>query len=129
MKLNNQQVSALAERIYSQISSKINEENKQLENDPIKFKKWTSENKKYVQALVGMIENSRTLETLEEDCYYSRHFSEMKIDVVLKNKFKSTLELKNYPSTNVIKQDIILETIECENIDAVINKLVDKYTK
>jgi len=129
MKLNNQQISALADRIYNQITSKVEEENKLLINDITRFVKWSKENKVYIGALQGMVENAKILKSLDEDDYYSRNFSERDIDKELKSKFRSSLKLKESPYINTIKQDIILETIECENLDSIITKLVNKYTK
>jgi len=129
MKLNNQQISALADRIYTQISDKINAENKVLINDNTKFVKWTKDNKKYVEALFAMVENAKILEALGEDSYYSRNYSSMDVDSLLKEKFKKSLDLKDTPYIGTIKQDIILENIECENLKSIITKLVDKYTK
>ena len=128
MKLTKIQISALADKIYNQVSNKIDAENKALKEDPAKFAKWKKENKEYVEALENAVKYCK--EVLKfDDHYYIRNVSNIDISYKLNSEFKDTLELKSNPSKQSIKQDIILETIECENIDAVINKLVDKYTK
>jgi len=129
MKLNNQQVSALADKIHADISLKISAENKELKNDIAKYGIWARANKKYIEALANIQQNTKILESLGERCYHSRYFAEMNIPDKLKNKFTETLKLNYPPQIGTIKADIILETIECENLDSIITKLVDKYTK
>ena len=55
MKLTKIQISALADKIYNQVSNKIDAENKALKEDPAKFAKWKKENKEYVEALVNAV--------------------------------------------------------------------------
>ena len=47
----------------------------------------------------------------------------------LQSEFRDTLELKSNPSKQSIEQDIILETIEDIDINTLVDKLVDKYSK
>ena len=131
MKLNNQQVSALADKIYKQVSDKINKENKQLDK-LADFNKWKKENKPIVDALTEAVNSCKQYVKLANITYSYNDFlrvSEVSIEKELKSKFKEGVEYRKYPDQYSIKQDIILETIECENLDSIITKLVDKYTK
>ena len=128
MKLSNQQVSALADRIYEQVKKEVDAYNKNLANDD-KFKTWKKNNKELVSIITNAIEYCKLWKEKGDPCYYVKNIGELNIEENLKREFKDTLETKSYPNTASIKSDIILETIECENLDSIITKLVDKYTK
>ena len=85
MKLTKIQISALADKIYSQVSNKIDAENKAFANKDVSH--------------------------------------------ILNVEFKKTLTLKDKPYKSDIEQDIILETIEDIDINTLVDKLVDKYSK
>ena len=128
MKLTKIQISALADKIYNQVSNKIDAENKALKEDPAKFAKWKKENKEYVEALENAVKYCK--EVLKfDDHYYIRNVSNIDISYKLNSEFKDTLELKSNPSKRSIEQDIILETIEDIDISTLVDKLVDKYSK
>ena len=128
MKLTKIQISALADKIYNQVSNKIDAENKALKEDPAKFAKWKKENKEYVEALENAVKYCK--EVLKfGDHYYIRNVSDIDISYKLNSEFKDTLELKSNPSKRSIEQDIILETIEDIDISTLVDKLVDKYSK
>lgn len=128
MKLTKIQISALADKIYSQVSNKIDAENKALKEDPAKFAKWKKENKEYVEALENAVKYCK--EVLKfDDHYYIRYVSDIDISYKLQSEFRDTLELKSNPSKQSIEQDIILETIEDIDINTLVDKLVDKYSK
>ena len=128
MKLTKIQISALADKIYNQASNKIDAENKALKEDPAKFAKWKKENKEYVEALENAVKYCK--EVLKfDDHYYIRSVSDIDISYKLNSEFKDTLELKSNPSKQSIEQDIILETIEDIDINTLVDKLVDKYSK
>jgi len=128
MKLTKIQISALADKIYSQVSNKIDAENKALKEDPAKFAKWKKENKEYVEALENAVKYCK--EVLKfDDHYYIRYVSDIDISYKLQSEFRDTLELKSIPSKQSIEQDIILETIEDIDINTLVDKLVDKYSK
>lgn len=128
MKLTKIQISALADKIYSQVSNKIDAENKALKEDPAKFAKWKKENKEYVEALENAVKYCKEVLKFEDD-YYIRNVSDIDISYKLNSEFKDTLELKSNPSKRSIEQDIILETIEDIDINTLVDKLVDKYSK
>lgn len=128
MKLTKIQISALADKIYNQVSNKIDAENKALKEDPAKFAKWKKENKEYVEALENAVKYCK--EVLKfDDHYYIRYVSDIDISYKLQSEFRGTLELKSIPSKQSIEQDIILETIEDIDINTLVDKLVDKYSK
>ncbi len=128
MKLTKIQISALADKIYNQVSNKIDAENKALKEDPAKFAKWKKENKEYVEALENAVKYCK--EVLKfDDHYYIRKVSDIDISYKLQSEFRDTLELKSIPSKQSIEQDIILETIEDIDINTLVDKLVDKYSK
>ena len=128
MKLTKIQISALADKIYNQVSNKIDAENKALKEDPAKFAKWKKENKEYVEALENAVKYCK--EVLKfDDHYYIRNVSNINVPYKLHSEFKDTLQLKSTPSKQSIQQDIILETIEDIDINTLVDKLVDKYSK
>ena len=128
MKLTKIQISALADKIYNQVSNKIDAENKALKEDPAKFAKWKKENKEYVEALENAVKYCKELLKFDDD-YYIRSIADKDVPHTLSVRFKSSLELKSKPSKQSIEQDIILETIEDIDINTLVDKLVDKYSK
>lgn len=132
MKLNNQQVSALADKIYNQITKSVDTENEILRAS-FSFDKWKKNNKDIVAALENSIKWCKEYVKLAKiESRYNDFFqaSEVNNTDTLKGLFEDTIEDKKYPCTRrEIEQDIILETIECENLDSIITKLIDKYTK
>ena len=135
MKLTKIQISALADKIYSQVSNKIDAENKALKEDSTKFAKWKKENKEYVEALENAVKYCKEVLKFDDhyyifdDHYYIRNVSNIDISYKLQSEFRNTLELKSNPSKQSIEQDIILETIEDIDISTLVDKLVDKYSK
>ncbi len=128
MKLTKIQISALADKIYNQVSNKIDAENKALKEDPAKFAKWKKENKEYVEALENAVKYCKEVLKFDNH-YYIRKVSDIDISYKLQSEFRDTLELKSIPSKQSIEQDIILETIEDIDINTLVDKLVDKYSK
>ena len=131
MKLTNQQVSALADKIYNQIKGDIEKVNKELKS-PINFSIWIKKNKETVDTLNKCVEYAKKYVELTDKEYRYDNFLEVSntdINQELKTIFENSIETKQCPYKDEIKQDIILETIECENLDSIITKLVDKYTK
>ena len=129
MKLTKIQISALADRIYNQVSNKIDAENKALKEDPTKFAKWKKENKEYVEALENAVKYCKELLKFDDDEYYTRTITNIDVTQKLTVEFKKTLTLKDKPYKSDIEQDIILETIEDIDINTLVDKLVDKYSK
>ena len=128
MKLTKIQISALANKIYSQVSNKIDAENKALKEDAAKFAKWEKENKEYVEALENAVKYCKELLKFDDE-YYVRTVANIDVIQKLTVEFKNTLTLKDKPYRLDIEQDIILETIEDIDINTLVDKLVDKYSK
>ena len=132
MKLNKMQISAIADKIYGQIKSAINAENTKI-RAAFNFDKWKKNNKETVVALENSIKYCKEYVKLAKiDCRYNDilQVSELNIEDTLKSLFEDGIKDKEYPCRkDNIEQDIILETIEGDNLDTIITKLVDKYTK
>ena len=128
MKLTKIQISALADKIYNQVRDKIDAENKALKEDSVKFNKWKKENKEYAEALENAQIWCEKLETIEHH-YYVSNVADINVETHLKDLYYKSLELKSNPSKQSIQQDIILETIEDIDINTLVDKLVDKYSK
>lgn len=128
MKLTKIQISALADKIYSQVSDKIDAENKALKEDSVKFNKWKKENKDYIEAVENAVKYCKDLLKFENE-YYTERVANTNVTDKLYTKFKNALNLKSKPSKQSIEQDIILETIEDSDINTIIDKLVEKYSK
>ena len=128
MKLTKIQISALADKIYNQVNSKIDAENKALKEDAAKFAKWKKENKEYVEALENAVKYCKELLKFDDE-YYVRTVANIDVIQKLTVEFKKTLTLKDKPYKSDIEQDIILETIEDIDINTLVDKLVDKYSK
>ena len=128
MKLNNQQISALADKICDNIKVEVDKQNKGL-NTEDKFKIWKKDNSKLVDIITNSIKYCKLWKENTDPSYYVESVAGFKLEEELKREFKKTIKFKEAPYISTIKQDIILETIECENLDSIITKLVDKYTK
>ena len=131
MKLTKIQISALVDKIYNQIKNSVEDYNNKLEENPILFNTWKKNNKELVSSIENSINSCKKLkELIDSDCpYHIKYAADLNIKEELQGFFRETLTLKSYPAQHIIENDIILETIECEDIDSIISKLVDKYTK
>ena len=128
MKMNNMQISALADKIYAQIVKEIDQQRDLLIKDANKLNKWKKDNKSYIESLTAAVEGCKKYVKFSDD-YYVKNISQINIEDKIQNKFINSLKLKSYPSKESIKQDIILETIESTDLETIINKLVEKYSK
>ena len=128
MKMNNVQISALTDKIYTQIVKEIEQQRNLLTEDVNKLNKWKKDNKSYVESLTAAVEGCKKYVKFTDD-YYVKNISQIDIEDEIKSKFIKSLKLKSYPSRESIKQDIILETIESTDLETIINKLVEKYSK
>lgn len=115
MKLNKQQVSALANKIYEQVKAKIIEDNNIIKNSE-EFKKVYEDAK---------VEIAKHKEELNKFCTSpSIYVDEYKIANIIGKEFKSYCSL--YGSIHL---DITLSTIVCEtnDIDELIRNIASKY--
>ena len=81
-----------------------------------------------VEAVENAVKYCKNLLKFENE-YYIERVANTNVTDKLYREFEKALNLKSKPSKQSIEQDIILETIECDNLDDIITKLVDKYSK
>lgn len=121
MKLSGQQIQALAEKISKELSNDISKRNQEIKNQK---EAW------YLKKL-SLKENKGLKEFYEN---HKNSYQRNDIRCFLEDKYPTEaanlpIELGNRISTNDIRTDIVLETIECENIDEIIKKIKSKYQK
>lgn len=121
MKLSNQQVTALAEKIYKELSDSSREYNSEVQkkrNEWIKKKLSLKENKslrEFYEYLNGSYYKSSLIDYLQTK--YKEEYNKLPI------------ECPRQFSQYDVKNDIIIETINCENMEKLISKIKDKYLK
>jgi len=108
MKLNKEQIEALTSKIHSSIFRTITKKNEVIQNLNLeKFKK-TKEGKMYFT-----LKNSETHKHL----------------INTYGKIPANIKLIDIPCRSNVRSEIVLATIECDNLDILIKKIEDKYTK
>ena len=125
MKLSNQQVSALANKICREVLDPINEYNDSLRNSE-EYKNFIKEDKdcKKLQEIADKYPNeSKRYRSCVSDNIYSAQI-EIK-ELYFDSKFKKRPNI----SIDMIEQEIILGTIDCEGLDDLIAKIKDKFSK
>ena len=132
MKLTKIQISALTDKIYGQIKNIIDAENTKM-RATLSFDKWKKNNKETVIALENSVKYCKEYVKLAKIDYRYNDIlrvSELNIENTLKSLFEDGIKDKEYPCRkDDIEQDIILETIEDSDINTIIDKLVEKYSK
>ena len=132
MKLTNQQIKALAKKIHKDVNDKINEYNNSIDNDT-NFKKWLSKNKEYANLMNDFTKAYLRIKDCKElsdnmGYYFDRiDVSEKNIDTTLKYIFSKTLKLKKGVSLDAIENEIILATIEYDDLDSLTKSLYKKF--
>lgn len=133
MKLTNQQVNALASKLYNEIRNEVIEYNDTLQTEE-KFIKWRRDNIKLEDKLLDAISACSTIKYNPQlKCISDYHFESIanydleNVRNKMKRVFSNTLVLKDYPTETMLKNDIILSTIECDNLDDIINNIKKKY--
>jgi hypothetical protein len=133
MKLTTQQVNALTSKIYNEIRNEVKKYNDTLQTEE-KFEKWRRGNDKIENILTkAVISCSDVVHNPQLKCISSYHFENIAsynledITAKMKRVFEKTLILKDYPTETMLKNDIILSTIECDNLDNLINNIKKKY--
>jgi len=133
MKLTNQQITALATKLYREVNLKINKYNENLNSDK-EFEKWEKKNSNYrvlynnaVNACKAIIVNDE----LKLFCdYYINSVSKKsteEIDQIVRTVYRRGLPLKQGIGLDTIKEDIVIETIDSENVDEMLEKITSKY--
>lgn len=133
MKLTKQQVDALTFKIYNEIRSEVIKYNDTLQTEE-KFIKWRKSNKDIEEILTdAIIACSNIVNNPQYEPISTYHFETIAkydlkdIEYNMKRIFEKTLILKDYPTETMLKNDIILSTIECDNLDDIIETIKKKY--
>lgn len=133
MKLTNQQINALASKIYNEIRSEVRKYNDTLQTDE-KFIEWRRSNEDIEEILKdAIIACSNVVNNPQFEIIANYHFETIAeyglkdIEYKMKRIFEKTLILKDYPTENTLKNDIILSTIECDNLEDMIEAIKKKY--
>ena len=116
MKLSKQQVEAIASKIKKQVVDPINHYNSEIENSK-EYIDFETTNKDCI-AINKICEK-------HDDTYYSRQIISKIKNKYFKDRFLSTPNF-GYNNEDIIN-DIILGTIEYDNLDELINNLSAKY--
>ena len=133
MKLTKQQVDALAFKIYNEIRSEVIKYNDTLQTEE-KFIKWRKSNKDIEDTLKdAIIACSNVVNNPQYEPIINYHFKTIAkydlkdIEYNMKRIFGKSIALKDYPTETMLKNDIILSTIECDNLDDIIETIKKKY--
>ena len=115
MKLNKQQISALAKKITTEINSPIKKHNKAIMD--------SEEYTNFFETCPDCIELSRIQEKYDLSDYNIRSMQSR-----IRNYFFDSKLIKEYNiSSSKVEEDIIIETIEDVSVEELINKLIEKY--
>ena len=133
MKLTKQQIDALAFKIHNEIRSEVIKYNDTLQTEE-KFIKWRKSNKDIEEILTdAIIACSNMVHNPQYKPISNYHFEAIAkydledIEDKMKRIFGKSIALKNYPTETMLKNDIILSTIECDNLDDIIETIKKKY--
>lgn len=115
MKLNKQQISALAKKITTEINAPIKKHNKAIMD--------SEEYINFFETCSDCIELSKMKEKYNLNDYDIRF-----IQNNIRNYFFDSKFIKEYNiSSSKVEEDIIIETIEDVSVEELINKLIEKY--
>lgn len=120
MKLNNQQIQSLAHNIYKELREENTKYNTQVREKAYKEFFKTKLGKMFLEINDLGLFNSGTLTPLD---VYNNATMISTLDKYLKVELRKVYA---YNSADVFN-DIVVATIECENIDELINKVKNKY--
>lgn len=130
-KLNKMEITAIAEDIISKI--KVNK-------NPVSFKEWKKEyyetsEAKYIE---GLIKQFGILNKQLGEYQYESNWGSVSIMSATYNGSLEAVALHNYnkkypkkelPSTNDIIRELIISQARNEDVDAIIEKMIAKYSK
>lgn len=121
MKLNNTQIDALASKIKDELELKYNSSINKA-NDKIKESDAYSN---FINTNKDCLEIKKIFLKYKLDGYY-----EERIYNGIKNKvFSEKLQTKKDFNWSTIRNSIILNTIECDNLDSIIEKIKKEFSK
>lgn len=115
MKLNKQQISALAKKITTEINAPVKKHNKAIMD--------SEEYINFFETCPDCIELSRLEEKYNLDDYNIRSMQGR-----IRSYFFGPRFIKEYNiSSSKVEEDIIIETIEDVSVEELINRLIEKY--
>ena len=128
-KLNKMQYEALASEIYNKVALNINKYNNSLFSEE-KVEVWKKNNSKFLDRYSKFLEEVKYFKSDKRlNNKYRFEQIEVSIEEIVERNFKATLEKKEYPSKQSIYNELILETIEETDIQSLIDKLIEKFSK
>jgi hypothetical protein len=128
-KLNKMQYEALASEIYNKVALNINKYNNSLSSEE-KVEVWKKNNSRFLDRYSKFLEEVKYFKSDKRlDNKYRFEQIEVSIEEIVEMNFKATLEKKEYPSKQSIYNELILETIEETDIQSLIDKLIEKFSK
>ena len=124
MKLNKEQIKALANKILAEIKEQVNLKNEKITN--------LKENRKKIDKIMSTFEPAFELqekEIINISCY---NYKDEKVYASTKESLREKLERKeldliSLPVLYQIENSIILNTIECDNLDQLIERIKNEY--
>lgn len=128
MKLNNSQINALAEKIHNQIDTEIKKSKVTLENFQTFFN--SQQAKEYKEVKKFLSNKSFTLIDKMRGLKESRTSSDLLNSVNCKfvNDMNSSKNYK-YITLKDVKNAIVLKTIECKDLDSIIDSVKKEFLK
>jgi len=127
MKLNKQQINALVNKFYNELTTEYNKINEVFKNEQLK--KFKSDYEKGVK----LLKNNSFLETininLSDLCVVQLCRKDSFDDYTGKYNFRHVIKdiVRNTPSMSTITNDIILATIDSTSVDEIMKNLKQKY--
>jgi hypothetical protein len=124
MKLNKEQIKALANKILAEIKEQVNLKNEKITN--------LKENKKKIDKIMSVFEPAFELEKKEIINISSFRYKNENIYASTEERLRKKLEEKeldliSLPMLHQIENSIILNTIECDNLDQLITNIKNQY--
>jgi len=138
-KLNRTEISAIAEDIYTKITTPIDNYNKELTSDKA-FEEWREgfcKTQEYNDLIANLnaIENLNKFFNKYEFTSYNRSKVKVKVEInkdyysLVRIIWENSLQLKIYPTTiEKISQDLIIAQARNEGIDTMIESIIQKYS-
>jgi hypothetical protein len=124
MKMTNTQIRALAEKLTTEINEKVKIKNAELLSEE-NFMKWLPNNQEIAALVWGITDRIAILKDMsKQKGHYA--FPKMPEDF-LKEEFKKGLKLSQTVNISEIQNAIIIETIECGNLNEIVEKITSKY--
>lgn len=124
MKLSNKQIEALANKIISELEAPYLKYNKDIENSS-EYINFTSENKDCKE----LFKIASKYSTDYDSCYSVVGFIKSAQSLIKTEYFKD--KFLKIPRLNLsdVENEITLATIECDNLDSLIESIKSKFTK